>query len=152
AVAFSATGKRLAAVHRDEAVQVWDVTSGDRIAAFPSPGRLTYELRGTGMTFLPDGETLVLAAPDERPVRVLRPATGQESPGFLSGTEGHALTLSADGRSLVLGTEGALAEVWETASGRRRARLPEKTGQLAAAISADGWLVATSGPDDTVYV
>jgi WD40 repeat protein len=146
AVAWHPDGRRLAAALGDQAVPVWDATTGEEVLT----------LRGhagpaTAVAFSADGSRIATGARD-RAVKVWHAATGQE----LLTLGGHpdsvtALGFSPDGRRLVSGGQERTLRLWnvavgEAGLGQELLVLPVRSTLTSAAFSPDGWrLLATDG-------
>ncbi len=141
-------------------VQLWSLKTGGRGHVLRGH---TDEIRA--LAFTPDGQTLATGSGDET-IRLWDAPTGRliavlnesESPsgGGMFGVSG--LAFSPDGKTLASAVGFPLAEVpegrvslWDVASRRRRASLPDHDGPVSAvAFSADGRTLASGGRDATV--
>ena len=73
-VLFSPTENTLVSNNlRDDVIQFWDVTNGERIKSIQSPRDTTYHI-----VFSPDGETLATTDSDEGTIRFWDVATGSQ--------------------------------------------------------------------------
>jgi WD40 repeat protein len=175
-LAFTADGKTLVTVdHGDGTVRMWDVAAGKELRSFRAVRR-EEELRSHYVwhaVLSPEGRTLAVTyQPSDRgifapfAVRLWDVASGKEThelPGHHRYVDGMAF--SPDSRLLVTGCE-PLAKfaqemlkkpvnqlfVWDVASGRRPATLPDglPVGAVAAAFAPDGRTFATADPDGTI--
>jgi WD40 repeat protein len=159
-VAFSADSKRLATgggrpslpgevpeVDADKAVRVWDLATGEPIAALAAKSAVT------ALAFSPNGDALFhngagLVRCDPRTSEVVRTIS--------EGRGGFALSL--DGKRLATfgGPAGAngrqgIVLLWDAANGQELARLVCHDGPVTtAAFSPDGRFLATGSEDRTV--
>jgi RNA polymerase sigma factor (sigma-70 family) len=169
---LSADAERLAVSSLTRPLTIIDVVTGRIVLETPfGRGPL---LRS--VVFAPDGRTVALDAADGV-VRLLELATGQErcrfgkplalSPGdakpkgavTIRGSTyglqsgGATIAFSPDGRLLAHAEPGAVAQVWDVATGRSLARLTGHTGPIGAiALAPDGDSVATGSADTTALV
>ncbi|HHS96321.1 MAG TPA: hypothetical protein ENK08_00240 [Chloroflexi bacterium] len=141
-VAFAPDG-RLFVGKFEGTVEVWDPETGQRLAT------LQHEPEGHinkvhSLAVSPDGQRL--ASSTEGSLQIWDTATGER----LHTLEGHvspiaAMDLSADGRTLALGTAADTVLVWDAADGTPLHTLRGLTHDAeAVAISPDGQLVAAS--------
>ena len=130
---FTPAGDAVAIVGGDGSIGVWDLTTGARRLALPSPGPSCNTSYGGSLT----GGDLSYGCPDV-----------------------FTVDLSADGSRLAAGDGEGLAHVWDLASGRAILAVPPDprlpTGMLggrvapAVALSPDGGILATGGIDRAV--
>jgi WD40 repeat protein/tRNA A-37 threonylcarbamoyl transferase component Bud32 len=140
-LAFSPDGKRLASKSRGQAIQVWDVTTGEEVLHC----RCNSGTRS--VAFSPDGKWL--AFPTEGgTVRIWDATTGRED-HIIKGPSGPLLSVafSADwARFAWCGFDGTVG-IWDATTGREACRLlnDDVSGDIwdtGVAISADGTRVA----------
>jgi WD40 repeat protein len=138
-LAFSPDGKRLAAAAND-GVQVWDVRSHERLAAFKGPG-------ASRVVFSPDGRRL--AAAGNMQVKVWDVDSGKELASFqvrnyLLG-EPPGVAFSRDLTTAAVRDYQEI-DLWDLGTGKVRATLSEHRGEVHCLVySADGkTLVASS--------
>ena len=131
-------------------IHVFDVPTG--MEKFACTGHTS---QVAGLTFSPDGKTLVSVALDNT-IRQWDLATGQQSASWpvsstgamiaFWGMGGELLTYSADGKSFAVGGLGIGFEIRDTATGAVRATAPVQADAVPAiAFSPDGTLVAAAG-------
>ena len=168
-LAFTNDGKKLITVwHRDGVVRLWDFETGKQERSFQAvPDAEKNQFRQVRHTALsPDGKTLAVAyhpLPDPllipgrlpplgggrgrpRPVRLWDVATGKQR-HELKSAHGD-MAFSPNGRLFVT----ASRIVWETATGKRVAALPDGPYIRALAFSRDGRYLATAVSGDVIKV
>jgi WD40 repeat protein len=128
-------------------VHVWDVRTGEELAAFTAHlGRVS------SLHPLPDGKTLVTTG-DDGLIRRWELATGKEisEPGGYAGRT--LASVSADGRLVAVADERGLVDLWETTGGQRRQRL-RSTGPALTSVffSPDGMFLAAGQSDQTMQL
>jgi WD40 repeat protein len=155
--AFREDGSILASAggHRP---RLWNVTSGEQIATLES-----HSFGASSLALSPDGKTLATAGVNE--LKLWDVASGKLR-FRLEGIHGHtyALTFTPDGRSLISGGNNCHARpgngqqsvelnVWDVASGERRAYFPGKLPTIRSlAVSPDGKTLATGSWKDNIYL
>jgi WD40 repeat protein len=134
-------------------VQVWDLTTGKRMAALRGhPSKVI-----TAVAFSPDGRRLASAcimdeqgSPPEQ-VKIWDPASGRELQTIGSGRAERTvgcLAFSPDGRRIITGgadfSGGQAVRVWDAATRKQLQALPVDREVLAVAYSPDGTRLAAS--------
>jgi RNA polymerase sigma factor (sigma-70 family) len=147
AVAFAPDGKALAGAAFD-GIFLWDVATGKELRKLAGNKGWTCSLG-----FAADGKTLASGG-DDKAIRLWDPATGNE----LRHIEGHeervwSLAFAPDGK--VLATGGAYPSpcplrLWDAASGKELAALPQSGASFGLAFSPDGALLAGACENGTV--
>ncbi len=141
---FSPQSDRLATADGAGMVRIWNVPTGERIAAYKlNP----YEM--TDVVFDPTGTRLV-TAPLGNPPRVWDAATGKElvKCQVPHPTDHHpSVSIRNDGKRVVTTCiDGRSAYVWNAETGRGELELKGSKGRLfRATYSPDGKLIATGG-------
>ena len=134
-VAFSPSGKFLAAGGLDRVIRIWGVTSGKELRRLEGSASGT-----TAIAFSPDGKRLASVGQDHA-VRVWDLDSGTEGQG-LSGHRSAVITLIflPDGKRLVSHGMDATLRLWDLASAKEleQAYLPYSSSAGSLAIAADG--------------
>jgi WD40 repeat protein len=149
-VAFSADGQTLVTAGADKTARLWDVQQGELRAIIPLTqwNPLAAALSRDGRTFAVTGWNGVQLW-DVKSGHLQATLAGMGSYGFLAiSPDGKTLAGAGvgsrveKGRSIPVGQ----AELWDVASGRRKALLKGLEGNFtAAAFSPDGQILATGG-------
>jgi WD40 repeat protein len=134
--ALSADGKLLATLQSDGETGVWSTTTGKRLH------RLVWtDEQARCALFSPDGKRLITAGEHgfDAPVRVWNVETGDSVEAFsLSGSgDATALSLSRDGKTVAIGTERGVIELWTLNPHKRTATLAKKDSFLEGVTSID---------------
>jgi WD40 repeat protein len=148
-LAWSPDSKVLAAVFGDRAIRLWDVETGKCLRRLE--GELPANWVGALAWSPADGRVTLLSG--ARPeLRSWDSASGKELPPrkLSLGTQRTALAWSPDGRSLALGTKGALG-LWDVDPDKPgRALFPGHGTVTALAWSPGGGRLASAGDDHTL--
>jgi WD40 repeat protein len=153
-VAFAPDGKTLVTGGADRTVRFWDAASGKELRRLDG-----HPADVEAVAWSPDGR-LVASADRGGQVRLWVAATGElrhqsdEQPGWQFRLNHHAdgrtIAFSPDGRLLAAGNWEAV-QVWESATGRERARFAGHRGEAnALAWLPDGKALVTGGFDGSV--
>ena len=146
ALAFSPDGKTLASAGGDDAVRLWEISTGAELH------RLTKHHHGVfGLSFTGDGRTLALGSGDHT-VRLWDLATGQESRMLAGHHHGvRALALSPDDRVLAAAGTGDMIHLWDLPAHKKLHPLPGHAhGVSCLSFSGDGTRLASAGGDQQV--
>jgi WD40 repeat protein len=135
-LALSPDGKTLATGGWNQAVRLWDLTTGKELRRLQIHDKRCYALQ-----FSPDGKTLACSTA-ELYLHFWEVATGKEILGISD--LGGRLAFSPDGKTLVTGVEGNL-QLLDAATGKliRRFERICSPGSGDLAISADGKVLAS---------
>ncbi len=123
AIAFDATGTRLASAGRDRAVRLWDARRGELLATMEGHTEEVF-----AVMFSPDGGRLVSGGRD-RVIRVWDPVRFEE----ITQLQGHAsyvycLAFTRDGETLISGGGDATVRLWTIQPWRTQRCLPGRRG------------------------
>lgn len=140
-LAFSADGKRLAAVSRGGGVKVWNVADGKEVFDVkPVPGRFPGSL-----DFAPDGQTLAVSSPEGW---VLYDVIAGKYLRTIGASYYGRLVFSPAGRTAA-SISGSATRLWDVATGKEiRPRPGHNSAVTSLAIAPDGGRIATfeTGP------
>jgi WD40 repeat protein len=153
---FSPDGRHLAATE-NEAVRVWDLITGSKLARMESDGSII------SMSFSPDGTRLATGSTDET-ARIWDATTGVEMIRMKLGGDVSSVTFSPDGKMLATACEfrgGGLrtairdktARIWDAATGEELLRIGyDDWNSNEMAFSPDGKMLATASRDGKVSI
>ena len=153
-VAFSPNGQLVVSGGDDNAIRLWDVSSGDSVKVLRGHGSAV-----RACAFSPDGQLVLSGGEDER-VRLWNLA-GYEESRVLHATvfAGHddavlSARFSPDGKEIVTASRDRTASLWDVASGKRLRQFEEGHEFLAttAVFFADGKRLATGAGDNSVRI
>lgn len=127
----------------------WDVATGKEIGrhAIPTGGRWAGSLS-------PEGNLFAVPEEDGKSIALLDPLTGRELTRARESDSHDLVSFCADGTRMACSSKDSTIRVWDTATGKMRARFkPLSTSVSWIALSPDGKRVALSGrADDAVHV
>jgi RNA polymerase sigma factor (sigma-70 family) len=166
---FSNDGKKLVTVdHRDGRVRIWNVEAGKEERSFQAvpkveKGQPHHHVWRAALA--PDGKTMAVASDAVSArltfrgaphlVRLWDMASGQEK-HMLDGHRDYVfdMAFSPDGRLLVTADEMRSVFVWDVATGKRVASLPDglSIGASAVAFSRDGRFLAAALPEGAIQL
>jgi WD40 repeat protein len=153
-IAFTPDGQRLASGSRDEAVELWEVPSGEKLSTV---GR---KIKGVeALAFSRDGH-LLAAENSADAVTVWDATTGQElrtfrgNPSSPPGTSWvYSIAFSPDGHWLAAGVDDKTVRLWDVQTGKVvRDIVGRQRAVIYAAFSPDGRLLATGADRKTIEV
>ena len=145
-VSFSPDGATLASGSADGTIRLWDVATGDPIAALEGHTDGVWSV-----SFSPDGATLASGSWDET-IRLWDVATGDPIAALEGHTDGvWSVSFSPDGATLASGSADGTIRLWDVATGDPIATLEGHTDWvLSVSFSPDGATLASGSEDDTV--
>jgi WD40 repeat protein len=154
---FTADGKFLATLHgvnfNPGLVRMWDLATGKELW---HEGVMGFYDRGLWpFGFIADGKTLIVLDKQKMRVSLRERATGRERRAFDTMPLGNTRMwrLSPDGKTVMMGTDGAAVRLWDVATGKELPCLEGHTGQArSCAFGRDGKTVLTGGNDPFVVV
>jgi WD40 repeat protein len=147
-LALAADGRLLAGPGRDNAVCVWDTTTGEKI--LNGTGHLFYV---AGLDFSPDGKRLASAG-GEGAVKVWDLEARREIRQFRGhGSAVNGVAFSPDGKQIASASTDRTVKVWNADTGEDLLTLRGHTHEVwRVTLSPDGRRVASSGLDGVVKV
>jgi tRNA A-37 threonylcarbamoyl transferase component Bud32 len=136
---------RTAVFAANRTLRLWDVETGEERSRF---GEAPYAI---GCLTIVPGSGHVLVGQGAG-VRVYDPATGRELARLTGHTDAvRAVSLSADGRLALTGSDDRTVRLWDLTVGREALRLTgHRAGVTGVALSADGRLALSGGRDQTL--
>jgi WD40 repeat protein/tetratricopeptide (TPR) repeat protein len=144
---FSCDGRLLVSSDLQVGTKLWDVASGRRLE-LPKDVEMSHVTR-----FSPDGRRLYLIDRKARQARTWDRATGQMVGPTIASDRLHWACWSPDGRLIVTGNGDETGQVWDVATGRLVASLPEADNHFnGATFSPDGRWLLTYGNDRTARI
>ncbi|HEV3263132.1 MAG TPA: WD40 repeat domain-containing protein [Gemmataceae bacterium] len=161
ALVFSPDGKALAVRGGNQRIHLWQTDTGKELHQLgdsepaEGDGGLAFFADGIGgletraLAISPDGKRIAAAAAST--VRLWETATGKELP-LLGGHQQapSAITLSADGKTVVSWGADRVLRRWEAATGKSLGDFPAPAGTTLAALSPDGRTIALANEDNTI--
>ncbi|QQR46491.1 WD40 repeat domain-containing protein [Myxococcus xanthus] len=146
ALAFDATGQRLASGAADHTVRIWDVARGTVIRVLEAGDRVRV------VTFLASGE--LLTAGMRQPIRLWSPDDGRVLTSMDSRTVGVlSLAVAPQGAFVASGGMGGEMKVWRLPDGALMGEVPGLQGFISAvAFSSDGAWLAAAASDRTFHL
>lgn len=156
-IVFAPDGQTIAIKGRDQSVRLYETKTGNllrTIGEVPANARnFVTSSNGaprTDVVYTSDSKTLILGG--HQVPRFFEVASGKETtrPGGGHGGAVSALTISADGSTIVSrGAEGAF-RAWDVRTRKEVRQFAESTGTSSVAFSPDGKLVALGHNDGTI--
>ena len=147
-IAWSPDSKRLASAGKDNTVQVWDASTGQRVLIYRGHSDWV-----TAVAWSPNGRYLASASRDET-APVWEASTGRQvfNPG---GHAGHILTVawSPQGKHLILAKTDGTMQVWDVSAGRHALTIQGHSDQIRSiAWSPDGKRFVSASEDGTARI
>lgn len=146
AVAFSPDGRRLATAG-DNAVQIWDVTTGGRLLNVDRVGALN---KATAVAFSPDGNWLATCA--DKTARVWDATNGQQLATVAHNLSVWGVVFSPDGGRLATASCDYTARIWDATNGHQLIVVTHDLAVWGLAFSPDGSQLITASADRTARV
>ncbi|HYP00723.1 MAG TPA: caspase family protein, partial [Pyrinomonadaceae bacterium] len=149
-VAFSADSRTLAAGGLSGGIKLWEVISGRELPALAGHAETV-----NSVAFNAAG--VLASASNDKTIKLwdTAAAAGREPQRTLAGHGGevHALSFSADGKTLATGSSNGEIKIWNTADGQAAQTLSGHTALVRAlAFSPDGKTLASASFDKTARV
>jgi WD40 repeat protein len=147
-VAFGPDGQWLASGGADNAIKIWEVSTGRELRALVGHSGWIKSIAVSSK-----GEWLASGSND-RSIKLWNVLTGQE----LRTMSGHtapveALAFSADDRWLISGSADRTIKIWDLATGSEKQTLTGHSGWVVTvALSSDGKFLASGSTDNTVKI
>jgi len=147
-VAFSPDGSFLAVQLVDQAIKLWDVTSGQEVRTFEEHAESAVFF---SIEFSPDGALLAAGGRDGT-VRLWDVASGKIAGTLAYGNESHVhdVDFSPDSSLLASGGTDYTVRLWDVASGQVVQTLRHRDGLYSVAFSPDGKILASAGVEHVV--
>ena len=157
-VALDPEGKRLVTATRGGAIQLWDVTTGERLITLteevgPWPDVNDDSRSVYSAVFTPDGKRIVSGGTDSN-VRIWDATTGIAIM-TLRGHKGplREVAYSTDGRRILSASEDTTVKVWDAATGDEIMTLRGHTdGIQSVAFSPDNTRIVSGSKDKTIRI
>jgi len=157
-VALDPEGKRIVMATTGGAIQLWDVTTGERLITLskgvgPWPAFDDYSRSVYSAVFNPDGKRIVSGGTDSN-VRIWDSTTGTAIM-TLRGHKGpiREVAYSTDGSRILSASEDTTVKVWDAATGVELMTLRGHTdGIQSAAFSPDNTRIVTGSKDKTIRI
>jgi len=148
-VAFSPDGSLVAVALLNQAIQLWDVTSGEVVSTFEKQ----QDNHAFNIEFSPDG-TLLAASGLSGTVRLWDVESGQIAKILEYGDESgvHDLAFSPDGSILATGGTVPTVRLWDVSSGEVVRTLRLQDGLFCVVFSPDGTILASAGGSERAVV
>jgi len=144
--AFSPDGQTVVTASSDRTARLWNITTGQ-----PRSEPMRHDSAVSRAGFSADGTTVLTV--DEQTARHWDVATGRPNGALIRHgvAELDLVSVSPDGRTLLVGGDNKPAQLWDMETGQRRgAPLPHPDKLWGAAFSPDGKTVATGSGDTKV--
>jgi WD40 repeat protein len=145
AIAFAPTGRLAATGSADGTVQIWDVTTGQKVGPV-----LKHEQPILAVHFSPDGKVLVTVAGRSATLWNAATCARRHRSALVHSADISSVAFHPSGTSLLLAGKDGKAQLWDTVSGRPVGVPLGHEGSIqAATFSPDGTLLATASSDRT---
>jgi WD40 repeat protein len=147
---ISASRGKLAMTTTDDNVEIWNAANGNLLMTLPG-------VTAEGLVFNPEDDDL-LAVWEGDSIQIWNVGSGELTSTYgedrsLAPVSEVAFSSKASGRTLAVGREDGVVEIWDVASQQKLYNLPDQSSRITGmAFSANGNRLAISGLKDEITV